>query len=135
MVRDVLGGRHPVALDPAGAVLFLNPGSVTVRRRVPSEASALLAADADHAYVLDGAGRVAALQRDGGGLGWRARRPTAGALGAAAGPGLLVLASTTWEVAALSAADGRTLWRHTGDAGSHRPALSAHGVVVAAAGR
>ncbi|MFC9294095.1 PQQ-binding-like beta-propeller repeat protein [Streptomyces sp. NPDC057011] len=130
-VNDLLGGRRPVALGPDGAVLFLDAGTGTVRHRTSGGATALLAADEDQAYVLDDAGRVAALKRADHAVRWRVPAPVPGpTLLGAAGHGLLVLASATGGVAALSASDGSTVWRRPAGTDGRRAALSARAVVV-----
>ncbi|MFI5621440.1 PQQ-binding-like beta-propeller repeat protein [Streptomyces sp. NPDC051567] len=129
VVRDLVGGRRPVALDPNGTVLLLDAG--TVRHRAPGRATALLAADEDQVYVLDDTGRVTALEQARGGVRWRVPAPAPGPeLSAAAGHGLLVLASATGGVAALSASDGSPVWRRPAGTDGRRPALSARAVVV-----
>ncbi|MFC0597802.1 protein kinase domain-containing protein [Streptomyces palmae] len=141
--RALLGGRRPVALGADGTVLLLDAGSGAVRRRVQADADRLLAADDDTAYVLDRAGRIRALGTADGRQRWDRPLPVPGPVGAAAGQGLLVVASGTGAVTALSAG-GEQLWRHpaagrapsgTGTGGRrpaapYRPGISPQVVVV-----
>ncbi|KUJ67427.1 hypothetical protein ACZ90_28525 [Streptomyces albus subsp. albus] len=113
--RALLGGGRPVALGSDGAVVFLDAGSGAARRRVQADADRLLAADEDTAYVLDRTGRIRALEAAEGRQRWDRPLPMPGPVGAAAGHGLLVLASGTGAVTALSAADGGQVWRHPAD--------------------
>ncbi|TVL91077.1 protein kinase domain-containing protein [Streptomyces sp. SAJ15] len=148
VARALLGGGRPVALGADGAALFLDPGSGTVRERVAADAERLLAADEDTAYVLDRDRRIRALGSADGRQRWVRPMPVSGPVGAAAGRGLLVLASGTSAVTALSAADGGQAWRHPapgvassgagstggrrGPAKPYRPAFSTRGVVLGA---
>ncbi|MET9697317.1 serine/threonine-protein kinase [Streptomyces sp. NPDC006529] len=133
VVRGLVGGRRPVALDPDGALLFLDPGSGTVRHRTRDRVTGLLGADEDQVYALDADGRVAALGRADGGVRWRVPLPVPGtALSAAAGYGRLLLASAAGGVVALSASDGGLVWRRA--AGGSRTALFAGGVLLGGAG-
>ncbi|MFD3756319.1 PQQ-binding-like beta-propeller repeat protein [Streptomyces sp. NPDC058622] len=131
VVTGLVGGRRPAALAPDGTVLFLEAGTGAVRSRVPVGAQALLATGEDQVYVLDDAGRVAAVKRTDGRARWRVPAPVPGAaLSVTAGHGLLLVSSAGGGLAALSASDGRTLWRVPAGTGSWRPALSARAVVV-----
>lgn len=135
VVRDLVGGRRPVALGPDGALLFLDPGSGTVRHHARDRVTGLLGADGDQVYVLDADGRVAALKRADGGVRWRVPAPVSGAvLSAAAGYGRLLLASAAGGVVALSAADGGSVRRRPAGTFGSRTALSAHGVLLGGAG-
>ncbi|MET9857690.1 PQQ-binding-like beta-propeller repeat protein, partial [Streptomyces sp. NPDC006450] len=135
VVRDLVGGRRPVALDPDGSLLFLDPGSGTVRHRARDGVTGLLAADEDQVYVLDADGRLAAFKRADGAVRWRVPVPVSGpALSAAAGYGRLLLASAAGGVAALSAADGGPVWRRPAGTEASRTALSAGGVLLGGAG-
>ncbi|MFF4317841.1 protein kinase [Streptomyces sp. NPDC001568] len=131
----LVGGRRPVALTPDGALLFLDPLTGAVRHRSSDGVGALLAADEDQAYVLDDAGRVAAVKPGGRGTRWRVPVPVPGpALVPAIGHGLLLLASATGGVAALSVSDGRLAWRRPAGSDGRWTALSARAVVVGGGG-
>ncbi|MFZ3468287.1 serine/threonine-protein kinase [Streptomyces sp. 4.24] len=135
VVRDLVGGRRPVALDPDGALLFLDPGSGTVRHRARDGVTGLLAADEDQVYVLDADGRLAALKLADGAVRWRVPVPVSGTvLSAAAGYGRLLLASAAGGVVALSAADGGPVWRRPAGTDGSLTALSASGVLLGGAG-
>ncbi|WP_407840744.1 PQQ-binding-like beta-propeller repeat protein [Streptomyces sp. DSM 116496] len=135
VVRDLVGGRRPVALDPDGTLLFLDHGSGTVRHRALKGVTGLLAADEDQVYVLDADGRLAALERADGAVRWRVPAPVSGTVfPAAAGYGRLFLASADGGVVALSSADGGTVWRRPAGTDGSRTALSAGGVLLGGAG-
>ncbi|MFD6888209.1 serine/threonine-protein kinase [Streptomyces sp. NPDC059957] len=135
VVRDLVGGRRPVALDPDGTLLFLDPGSGTVRHRARDGVTGLLAADEDQVYVLGTDGRLAALERADGSVRWRVPVPVSGTvLSAAAKYGRLLLASAAGGVAALSAADGGSAWRRPAGTDGSRTALSAGRVLLGGAG-
>ncbi|MEU9026621.1 serine/threonine-protein kinase [Streptomyces sp. NPDC048383] len=131
----LVGGPRPVAQAPDGALLFLDAATGAVRHRVPGGPGALLAADADQAYVLDDAGRVAAVGPADRGARWRVATPVPGpTLVAATGQGLLLLASATGGVAALSVSDGRLAWRRPAGSDGRWTALSARALVVGGGG-
>ncbi|MFJ7209417.1 serine/threonine-protein kinase [Streptomyces sp. NPDC098789] len=135
VVRDLVGGRRPVALDPDGSLLFLDPTDGTVRHRTRERVTGLLAADEDQVYVLDAKGGVAAFERAHGAVRWRVPVPVPGtAPSAAAGHGQLVLASAGGGVLALSATDGSPVWRRPAGANGSRTASSAKAVLLGGAG-
>ncbi|MFE4633490.1 PQQ-binding-like beta-propeller repeat protein [Streptomyces sp. NPDC056773] len=135
VVRGLVGGRRPVALDPDGALLFLDPGSGTVRHRARDGVSGLLAADEEQVYVFYADGRLAAYKRADGAVRWRAPLPLSGTvLSAAAGYGRLLLTSAAGGVAALSAADGGPVWQRPAGSDGSRTALTAGGVLLGGAG-
>ncbi|MFD3873777.1 PQQ-binding-like beta-propeller repeat protein [Streptomyces sp. NPDC058623] len=102
---------------------------------MPGGPGALLATDADQAYVLDDAGRVAAVGPADRGARRRVATPVPGpSLVAATGQGLLLLASATGGVAALSVSDGRLAWRRPAGSDGRWTALSARALVVGGRG-
>ncbi|MFD9572441.1 PQQ-binding-like beta-propeller repeat protein [Streptomyces sp. NPDC059982] len=133
VVRDLVGGRRPVALDPDGSLLFLDPADGTVRHRTRERVTGLLVADEDQVYALDAKGGVAAFERADGGVRWRVSVPVAStALSAAAGHGHLILSSAVGGVVALSATDGSPVWRRP--INGSRATLSANAVLLGGAG-
>ncbi|MET9607859.1 PQQ-binding-like beta-propeller repeat protein [Streptomyces sp. NPDC006512] len=136
VARDLLGGSRPVALDREGTLLFLDAATGTVRHRAAPGATALLAADGDQVYVLDDAGRVAALGRSDRAVRWRVPAPVPGpGFFGLAGRGLVLVASAAGGAAALSAADGSPLWRRPAGTDGGRAVLSEHAVVVGGGNR
>ncbi|MER5808761.1 PQQ-binding-like beta-propeller repeat protein [Streptomyces sp. NPDC002033] len=133
VVRDLVGGRRPVALGPDGSLLFLDPADGTVRHRTRERVTGLLVADEDQVYALDAKGGVAAFERADGGVRWRVSVPVPStALSAAAGHGHLILSSAVGGVVALSATDGSPVWRRPTN--GSRAALSANAVLLGGAG-
>ncbi|WEV29523.1 protein kinase [Streptomyces sp. 71268] len=88
------------------------------------QASTLLAADADHVYVLTSEGAVRCVSTVDARVRWTRRPPlalTGGRPAAALGAGLLVTCAATGDVAAMRARDGAKAWVRTGQAAAALP--------------